>query len=259
MRVLIGLVLVTLFLFLAVTTKNAYERGGSDPLEKNTITVSADVKKAVKPDTAEISFTIRKENALLVIARDEVSKLSNAVTEYLKSEGVEEKDIKSTSFNIYPQEIYDSRPCILESGASIPCPPRKTVKTYVVEETFEVKVKKLDTVGEVISGVTNAGVNQVSSLRFVVNDETLEMVRKEARDEAIKKAKGNAAVLAHSLDVRLGNLVSFNESGNNPPPVFYEKFGRGGATFDNAASPVPAIAPGENEVVSSVSLTYEIR
>ncbi|MEK7576193.1 MAG: SIMPL domain-containing protein [Patescibacteria group bacterium] len=258
MKYLVFLVLATLILFLTASAKNAFERGGKDPLAKNTITVSAESKKLVVPDTAQASFTIRKENASLVTARDEASKASNKVIEYLKGQSVDEKDIKSTSYNMYPQEVYDSRPCVLSSGSQTICPPRKTTKTYVIEQTFDVKIKNLDKAGDIIAGVSNVGVNQVGSLQFTVNDETRERLQKEARDEAIKKARENAKVLAGSLGVSLGDLASFNEGGSSPYPIYFGK--GGGVAMDSVAgSPAPAITPGQNEIVSTVSLTYEIR
>lgn len=259
-RFLMALVLLTLFLFLAVSAKNAFERGGRDPIARNTISVNATAKRSVKPDIAQASFTIRKENASLETARNEVSTLSNKVTDFLKNKGVEEKDIKSMSFNIYPQERDESIPCIVTPGSSdYRCPPHKTIKTFVVEETFEVKMRDLNKVGELIAGVSAAGVNQISSLRFTVDDGVSERLRKEARDEAIAKAREEAKKLSKSLGVRLGDLVNFNEYGGSEPPIIYSRFAKEGLGGDAIAAPSPTIAPGENEIVSIVSLLYEIR
>jgi hypothetical protein len=254
-KYLIMLVLAALFVYLGALAKNEIKNGGRGSLPKDTISVSADAKRSVKPDTAELSFTVRKENALLATARDQAAAASQKVVDYLKGAGVEEKNIKSTAFNIYPQEVYDSRPCILESGTSVACPPRKTVKTYVVEETFDVKIKNLDKAGEIITGVSNVGVNQVGALQFTVDDATLEKVRLELRDEAIQKAKEKSKALAKTLSIRLGDLVGFSENGN--APIYYQKYGIGGGS-DVASSPTPAITPGENEISASISLTYEI-
>ena len=252
------LVLLSLFVFLGVSAKNALERGGRDPLERNTISVAGEAKRFTKPDVAIASFTVHKENASLKAAQDEVSTLTNRVVEYLKQEGVAEKDIKSTSFNIYPQEKDDSYPCTYTSGTNYVCPPRKTIKTYVVESTYEVKMRNLDKVGSLITGVAGAGVNQIGSLRFTVGDAVFEKLQKEARDEAISKAREEAKKLSRSLSVRLGDLVSFNENGSFP---IYNNFGygKGGSAMLEAAAPLPVVTPGESEITANVTLTYEIR
>ena len=197
------LVLLSLFVFLGVSAKNALERGGRDPLERNTISVAGEAKRFTKPDVAIASFMVRQENASLKTAQDEVSTLTNRVVEYLKKEGVAEKDIKSTSFNIYPQERDDSYLCAYTPGTDYKCPPRKTIKTYIVASTHEVKMRDLGKVGSLISGVADAGVNQIGSLRFTVDDAVFEKLQKEARDEAISKAREGAKKLSRSLNVRL--------------------------------------------------------
>lgn len=253
-KYLVFLVLGALVLFLLAGAKNELKHKDDIP---NTISTSASARRSVKPDTAIASFSIRKENASLEIARNEVSTLSTKVVDFLKREGVAEKDIKSTSYNIYPQESYDSRPCVLSSGTSIACPPRPTAKTFVVETTYEVKMHDLDKVGSLIAGVSESGVNQISSLRFTLDDVNMEKLRAEARDEAINKAQEKAKILARSLNVRLDGLVNFSEGGGEQPMYYDRSFGKGGM-MEVASAPAPSIAVGENEVVSSVTLVYEI-
>lgn len=255
MRLLIVLVLIGLAFFLFLSAKNAFEK--PDEL-KNTINVSKEAKRFVKPDIARASFSIRKEDASLKKAQDEVASLSNKVVEYLKGQGVEEKDMRTISYNIYPQEIDRTPPCLPGPLGDYRCPPRTTTKTFVVETTYDVKIRDLGKVSEIIAGTVRAGANQISSLQFVVDDPVMERLRKEAREEAIKKARDEAKTLAKNLDVRLGDLISFSEFG--PPLPIYGRFALEGKGGDFAAAPPqPSIAPGESEIVSSVTLVYEIK
>lgn len=256
-RYFIYLVLLSLCIFLGVSAKNALENGGRDTTNRNTITVHADAKRFAKPDIAMASFTVRKENASLKTAQDEVSTLTNRVVGYLKQEGVAEKDIKSTAFNIYPQEKYESYPCVYTPGIDYKCPPRPAVKTYVVESSYEVKMRDLDKVGALIAGASNAGANEIGSLRFVLDDPILENLRREAREEAIGKAREEAKKLSRSLGVRLGDLISFNDAGGSVPIYDRYSFGKGGAIAETV--PPPAINAGESEISVSVFLVYEIK
>ena len=259
LRVMAVAVLASLTLFLLIQAKVSFKDIGRDPLSPHTISVSAEEKRVAKPEdiVALVSFTIHRENAALTVARDDVSASSAKVVGYLKGQGVEEKDIKATSYNMYPQEK-DNGGCTCAPGVDCRCLPRITIKTFVVEETFLVKVRKLESAGEVIAGVSREGVNQISSLQFIVDDVAAERLKKEAREAAIAKAREEAKTLAKSLGVRLKGLVNFNEYGG---PIYYEKYGRGGdlATGASATPPVPTIAPGENEISANVTLIYEVR
>jgi len=68
--------------------------------------------------------------------------------------------------------------------------------------------------------------------------------------------------LAEELDVRLGDILSFSDSGSGYPMPMYAE-GRGGvATMDMAveeAAFAPEIAVGEDEITARVTITYEIK
>ncbi|MEK7649775.1 MAG: SIMPL domain-containing protein [Patescibacteria group bacterium] len=255
MRWLTIIVFVSLALFLLVAAKNMYR---SQDYPTRTISVSAEEKRVVKPDIGLVTFTIREENASLEKARDAASKKSQAVVDFLKKNGIEDRDIKTTAYNIYPQEEYDYRPCVSSDGASVVCPPRKGEKKFIVQESFSIKVRKLDTIGSITTGVTQAGVNEIGQLQFTVDDEVLERLKFEAREAAIEKAREQAKVLAGNLGVRLGKLAGFNEYGGGP--LYYGRdMGKGGIAMEASVAPAPSIQVGENEIIANVSLIYEIK
>ena len=87
------------------------------------------------------------------------------------------------------------------------------------------------------------------------------MVQDQARDEAIADAKQKAEMLAKQLGVRLVRVVSYNDSGNYPQPMYARDmaYGMGGAENQSTKAVAPSISIGENKVTSNVSITYEIR
>ena len=103
---LLNLFLIVLIISTAVGIQNQIKEGryiGQEIEAKNTITVSDTGEIYAKPDLALISFSVKTEAKTVSEAMSENTKKMNAVIEFIKGEGVEEKDLKTTSFNIYPR------------------------------------------------------------------------------------------------------------------------------------------------------------
>lgn len=220
---------------------------------ENTITVHGEGETFVVPDIAEFTFSVTEEADSVASAQEAVTERSNDIVSFLEEHGIEEDDIKTVGYNIHPR--YEYR----QERASFPRPPsgERVLVGYEVSQTTRVKVRDTSTVGELLSGVGERDVSNVSGISFTVEDE--EASRRDARAQAIQQAKENANELANDLGVRLGDVVSFNESGDQPRYFLEQSVadGRGGA--DDAAQSTPQISPGENRVVSQVNITYEIR
>ena len=207
----------------------------------NTVSFSGEGKILAKPDIAVISLSMVTEAATSKTAQDSNSQKSQAVTNFLQEQGIENKDIRTTGYNIYPQYRY-------------PQNDKPDISGYQVNQTIEIKIRDLDKVSPVLDGAVSAGVNQVNSLNFLIDDP--DALKAEARTKAIENAKIKAKELEKQLGVRLGRIVNFSESvGGFPGPIFYEKvldgnMGGGGG---------PALPAGENEIIVNVSITYQIR
>ena len=206
----------------------------------NTVSFNGEGKVLAKPDVAAISLSIVTEAVTSKAAQDDNSSKSKAVSDFLKKQGVEEKDIKTTGYNIYPQYRYPQYDKLEISG-------------YQVSQTMEVKVRDLGKVSSILDGVVSAGVNQVHSLSFEIDEP--EKLKAEARQKAIEDARSKADELEDQLGVNLGKIINFSESiGGFPGPIFYERaldVGMGGGG--------PSVPTGENEVVVNVTLTYQIK
>lgn len=251
--VLAAVVLLALFLGVKVLSEIkefGYIGGGVYPA--NTITVNGTGEVFAIPDTGEFSFSVVEEGATVKLAQDKATKKMNDILAAIKSLGIEEKDVKTIGYTSYPKYEYRTMAC-----AQGYCPPGKSVLTgYEVSHTISVKVRKTDKAGEALTLVGTLGASNISGLNFVTDD--IEKVRAEARDKAIKDAKEKAQELSKSLGVKLVKIVSFYENGENPTPMYH-----GGMESKTMVMDVAQIAPqlpvGENEVVSNVSITYEVR
>lgn len=245
-------VLVLLALFLLVSTwDKAFGRDISDPY--NTITVEGTGDAAMVPDTARITFTVMESAAEVAAAQEAATAKTDAALAALTDMSIEERDIKTLSYNVSPRYEYDRSVCY----PGMACPPTGSprITGYDVSQTVEVKVRDTAKAGEVLAALGGIGVQNISGPEFVVDDET--EVLAEARAEAIEEARAKAKELAKDLGVRLGKVVSFSESGAGYPK-YYEAYGRGGAG-DAAVQAAPSLPVGENESEVTVMITYEIR
>lgn len=218
------------------------------------VSVSGEGKVSARPDIAKINAAIMSEGQYLKDVQDVNSKKSNVLVAYLKSVGVGDGDIKTVGYNIspqyrYPPPCYYSGVCPQESG-------QPQIIGYQIRNAFEVKVRDLEKASEILAGVVGAGANEVSGIAFTIDEP--DQLQADARKKAIDQARVKAETLAKDLGRRVGAIISFSEGGSFPPIIYDRALvaegGKGGG-----GAPAPSVQPGENEIVVSVSITYELR
>lgn len=217
-----------------------------------TISVDGSGEVVAVPDIGTFSFSVEAEGDTAEAAQSESATKLNAIIDYVKSEGVDEKDIKTQNYNLYPKYRYEERLCAFGSF----CPPGEQIPDgFTVNQTVTVKVRAVDTAGTLIAGVGEAGATNISSLDFTIDD--MEAVRAEARDKAIQDARAKAEKLAKSLGVKVTRLVSYYENSPNAG------FGYGGEEFyamdAKATNVAPELPVGEDTTKVTVNVTYEVR
>jgi uncharacterized protein YggE len=252
-------VLAVLLLWLGakfITEVKGFSYVGRDVPAMNVITVSGLGEVYAKADIASVSFSVSEEKKTVGEAQSIVTEKMDKALEAVKALGVEEKDIKTAGYNVYPQyEWIQATPCTQWS-----CPPGKNeLKGYQVSQTIVVKVRDTDKLGTLLEGLGSAGITTINGPEFTIDDE--DVLKAEAREIAIKEAKEKAEKLADDLGVRLVRISSFYENSDPGYPMPF--YGMGGdmamSARAEAVKSVPSVPVGENKIVSSVSITYEIR
>jgi uncharacterized protein YggE len=248
--VLLGILSLFLIAQILFTIKS-YSYIGKDVAPNNVITVAGEGEVFAIPDIATFSFGAQAEAKTVSEAQDVVTRKMNNALSILKKAGIEDKDVKTTDYNVYPQYEYKQTIC-----TSIGCPPgTQVLKGYQVSQMVSVKVRKVADAGKILGSLGSAEVTNLSGLQFTIDDE--DALKAEARAKAIADAKQKATVLARDLGVKLVGIVNFSENGNNPMPMYklgMEADGRGVA----ASAPTPEVPAGQNKIVSDVTITYEI-
>ncbi|MAF80259.1 hypothetical protein CL629_04260 [bacterium] len=228
-----------------------------DPSSLRSFTVSAEGDTVAVPDVAEFSFSVITEGGedLGALQGENIEKTNQAIT-FLKKNGVDEKDIKTSQYSITPRrKYYNCSREVIAGGTVDECPPSEIVG-YTITQSVSVKIRDFSKTGSIVAGVVENGANTTGGLSFTIDDPT--SVQNEARKEAIEKAQDKAKAIARAAGFSLGRLISINEGGYYPAPRAYamqvEAFGKGGAE-----DAVAAIEPGSEEITVSVTLTYEIK
>ncbi|MDO9303072.1 MAG: SIMPL domain-containing protein, partial [Anaerolineales bacterium] len=166
---------------------------------------------------------------------------TTAVLDALKKAGVDEKDLRTTNFSIYPSQQYSPEGTV-------------TGTIYMVDNTVYVTVRDLDGLGSLLDNTISAGANSINSIQFDVADKTAAV--KDARAKGVEDAKTQAQELADAAGVTLGEIQNISFYDNSPYPVFEGKGGGGGGYAADVSVP---IQPGQLTISVSVSITYAIK
>lgn len=210
------------------------------------VSFTAEGSVFAKPDIAQVTLGVKTDRkATAVDAVKENTEKMNEIITKIKDEGVEEKDIKTTSYNLNPSYDY------------IPARGRSEIKGYEVYQEVTIKIRDLDKIGSIIEVATTAGSNQVGNISFTIDD--MSEIKKQAREEAVAKAEQKAEEMAELTGIKLGRLVNVYENETPYPPVYrnyaldMEGIGFGGG------GPAPEIQVGQNEINLNITLVYEVK
>lgn len=254
------------FAYSAVSYVKTYSNA-VEPGTYRSFSVTGEGKVVAVPDVAEFTFSVITQGGkdLSKLQQENTERVNRAIG-FVKSKGVDAKDIKTQGYNLEPRyqnvickQVPRPMPAVESESYTIidrTCPPPEIVG-YTITQTVSVKVRDFTKIGELLAGAVSSGANSVSQLSFVIDDRAA--LENKAREEAIVKAQAKAKAIAKVGGFRLGKLISINEGWTGPISYArYEAFGKGGDAMPMAA-PAPSIEPGSQEVMVSVTLIYEIR
>ena len=240
MRYLLVPIVVLAFLASACegdTTVNVPPEGDSTVTDGIIVSGLGEVR--TEPDIAIISIGIEASATTVQEARESGAAAATRLIASLTANGVEDKDILTTSVNIYPQYFYSQNE-----------PPRIT--GYIANNQLAVTVRDLDKAGKVIDdGVAAAGdAARLQGISFGIDDP--KPFLKEAREKAIDDAKSRAETYAAAAGVKVGVILSISESSSSTGPIL--RAPATGGSFDSATP----IQPGETTVSASVTIRFAI-
>jgi uncharacterized protein YggE len=203
------------------------------------ITVSGQGETTGVPDLATVNLGVEASQDTVQAAREDAAAAMNQVIAVLQDRGIEERDIQTSSFNIYPR--YD------QNGQNI--------TGFQVSNQITVKVRDLNALGSIIDEVVTAGGDLTRFQDVSFSIENPKPLEEQVRAAAVADLTAKANQLANLTGVQLGQLVSISESVSFPYPVpFAEKAFAG----QDAASATPVV-PGEVQVMVTLNATFAIQ
>lgn len=203
-----------------------------------TVTVSASATVQAAPDAASITSGVVSDAETARAALDANSKSMSNLIDGLKAAGIDEKDIQTSNFSIQPryENVKQNEPPQLVG--------------YRVQNSVNVVVRDLASLGETLDLMVSLGANQVHDMNFIVSN--AETLKDEARKAAIANALRRSELYAAAAGADVGDVVRISEETEAfegaPRPMFR------GATM---AASVP-VATGQETLEARVTVTWEL-
>jgi uncharacterized protein YggE len=237
--------LILVIVILTVTSIGSVAAATQATCDENVIHSYGSGNVIGTPDRAQVTFSVQTENIDVKGAQMANAVQMTKVIDALVAAGLPKDALKTTGYNIYPvYEDYSKSPF------------EQKIKTYQVTNTLTVTLHDVNRTGEVIDIAVANGINQASSIQFMLSDAQAQVLRTEALKKAVALARADADTVASELGVTIVGVKSADISGGYAP-VLFENYQAGNAMTKSAA-PTP-IQPGDVTVTAQVSVTYSIR
>ena len=209
------------------------------------ISVSGTGRVTVEPDIGVINLGVEVTEDTVARARGGAAEAMEENPRVTRRNGVEERDITTRFFNIFPQFDFENR-----RG-------QPEIIGFTVNNQIEIKIRDLDRVSEILDEAIEAGGDaiRVNGIRFEVDEP--EQFFEEARRLAVEDARGRAEQLADLAGVELGKARTISESSGGVSPQFFAE--DRAIAIPAAAGGATSISPGEGEIVLTVFVVYETK
>lgn len=203
-----------------------------------TITVTGEGRVEAVPDMATVMLGVTTDAATAREALDANNALLQATLTGLKSAGIEDRDVQTSGLSLGPRYDYSS-----SNGSG-------QIAGFTASNTVTVRVRAMDSLGEVLDAVVSDGANTLNGITFGMQNP--EPLLDEARKQAVSDARDKAGLYATAAGVTIGPVVSISEQSGYMPPVPMAM----DAGFAKAES-VPVMG-GEVALTANVTIVYEL-
>ncbi|MBM04189.1 MAG: hypothetical protein CL766_05335 [Chloroflexi bacterium] len=188
-----------------LNTKNIENSNNIISSNKTGIWVHGESTINVDPDILKLNIGIETEDKTTQIALNKSSIYMDKIIQYFKSINIDDNDIQTTNFSIYP--IYEY-PEIITPGKNT---RTQTLVGYRVNNSISVKIRNIESTGTVIDEVTNVGENSIRINNISFDRENTDEFINELRKQAVENASFKAKQYASFAQVELGKLVFLSE------------------------------------------------
>ncbi len=196
------------------------------------------------PDEVSVGLNVMTKNLTAQDAKDAHDKIVDDLMIGLLRAGLEKKDIKVVSYNIYPEYDYtDGRP--------------KQIG-FLVQQDFVVETEDFELVPEIVDAGIEAGA-LISYINFELSEDKQKEFKASALEEASADAKSKAEATANGLGKKLGSLVSVKNEDFYYGPYPYFAAAEGAKDSASAREAALNLSPRDIEVRASIVVEYKLR
>ncbi|OYU81751.1 MAG: hypothetical protein CFE23_02375 [Flavobacterium sp. BFFFF1] len=224
---------ILLFALLFISAAHAQDR--PIPL----LTVNGEGKVRVAPDQVSISVSIVSNGTKSADVKKENDTKVDAVLKYIKKMNIAKENYQTQRVSLYDNYDYEKRK-----------------HNYQATQTITVLLKDLSKYDELMEGLTDTGVNNISGVEFKTS--MLEYHKSEARRSAIRNARLKADDLVSALGQSLGEAFTVvdNSQIDYPRPMYNEMAMK---MADSVMGRNETLAAGEIEITANVSVSYILK
>jgi uncharacterized protein YggE len=232
--------LACLLIILALTAFGSAQVSATPAaIQLNSIYAGADGKYDAAPDTAVVHMDIASQQDTSRAAYDHAAIAVDHVRQVLKSNGI---DVKSAQFGLYQmQPMYDWKN------------PKHKVIGYRVVSDVTLKLRDFAKIGAITEQLADIEDTQNQSVNYILED--IEQAKAKASEDALKKARNQAASVATAGGRTLGELLyaSVDVNQANIVPVVYAQ-----ASMARSAAPMATPPPMADFTPQTVTINAHV-
>lgn len=202
------------------------------------ISVNGEGTVKVVPDEVLIQVNVNEEGKTAKEVKASTDEVIDAVLKYLKSEGIDKKNVQTEYIRLAKSYKYDTKTYLFQANQSI-----------------SILLTDVSEYDKIIQGLLELGINGINSVQFQSSE--MEKYEAQARLKAIKNAKEKAGEYAEALEVKVGSpiLISESSSNNYPQPQVYRMMEM---KQSSDSSNNQTLAVGEMEIKAQVHVNFAI-
>lgn len=196
------------------------------------------------PDRAFVTVGVEIRNPDTKVAQEQAAVAMQNIQDRLKSLGIPESALPTSSFNVTQDWEYVQN--------------RRNLRGYVVSNQMEVRVDDIANVRQVIDQAIAAGANVIHGVRWdMKNRDALE---RQALRLAFEDARARAQVIADAAGAILRDVIEVQEArAGMPVPVRYRASLGSGGVGGGVGEGLTVINPGEMEIRAAVTVSFQIQ
>lgn len=186
----------------------------------------------IVPDKVTINSRIEHTGQSAAEVKKQNDRVVNEVIKYLKSQGIDSKDIQTEYIRLNKEVNYNTKETF-----------------YSANQAISIQLRDLNKYEEIMSGLLNSGLNRIDGIEFQTSEK--EELQSEARKKAVLNAQMKAREYAEALGQNVGVALKISEVQTDQYQPVYRVM-----EMKSDNSDQQTIAPGEMEVRVKVNVDF---